>query len=141
MKTRTLLLLSVGTALMILIAGGVLLVQLSGQDSTTEASPLGVEVRVGDVDITVVGAERDGALLRVLVDVGGVADPRGIESLSLVTGDQRLGAVAAPADERCAEITEMSQRCSIDFDVSASEGTSRVLIMVRGEAQATWRLA
>ena len=35
MKTRTLLLLSVGTALMILLAGGALLFQLSSQETTS----------------------------------------------------------------------------------------------------------
>lgn len=141
MKTRTLLLLSVGTALMILIAGGVLLFQLSGEESTTEASPLGVAVQVGDAEVTVSGSELDGTLLHVDVEIGGVVDEQGIEAFTLVTGDQRLEPVTATADGRCAGISEGSQTCTIDFDVSASEGTSRVLVVRRGEDQATWRLA
>lgn len=141
MKTRTLLLLSVGTALMILIAGGVLLFQLSGQDATTEATPLGTAVQVGDAEITVSGSSVDGTLLRVDVEIGGVVDERGIDAFALVTGDQRLTPLNVPVDGRCAGITVETQTCTIDFDVSSTEGSSRVLIVRRGEDQATWRLA
>ena len=141
MKTRTLLLLSVGTALMILVAGGVLLFQLSSQDATTEATPLGTAVQVGDAEITVFDSSVEGSLLRVDVEIGGVVDERGIEAFSLVTGDQRLTPVTVAADGRCTEIATEIQTCTIDFDVSASEGSSRVLVVRRGEDQATWRLA
>ena len=141
MKTRTLLLLSVATALMILIAGGVLLLQLSGQDATTETAPIGTPVRVGDAEITVSGSSVDGSVLRVDVEIGGVDDPRGVEAFALVTGDQRLNPITTPADGRCEQITDEARTCTIDFDVGATEGSSRVLVVRRGEAQATWRLA
>ncbi len=140
MKTRTLLLLSVGTALMILLAGGVLLFQLSGDDATTVATPLGTGVQVGDAEIVVSGSERAGDVLRVDVAIGGVLDEQGIDAFALVTGDQRLAPLAGPADGRCIGITVETQQCTIDFDVGASEGTSRVLVVRRGEDQATWRL-
>lgn len=140
MKTRTLLLLSVATALMILAAGGVLLFQLSSQDATTEPTPLGTAIEVGDADITVAGSALEGSLLRVEVEIGGVVDERGIETFALVTGDQRLAPLTAPADGRCAGISEAPQTCTIDFDVSATEGSSRVLVVRRGDEQATWRL-
>lgn len=140
MKTRTLLLLSVGTALMILAAGGVLLFQLSGQEAARATTPLGTVVQVGDADIVVAGSAVDGALLRVDVEIGGVADERGIDAFALVTGDQRLDALSVAAPGRCTGITLEPQRCTIDFDVSASEGTSRRLVVRRGEDQATWRL-
>lgn len=140
MKTRTLLLLSVGTALMILVAGGVLLFQLSGQNTATKSTPLGSAVQVGDAQIVVSGSSRDGDVLRVDVEVGGVADEQGIETFALVTGDQRLEPLSAESPGRCTAITVGPQRCSIDFDVSASEGTSRVLVVRRGEEQARWKL-
>lgn len=141
MKTRTLLLLSVGTALMILAAGGVLLYQLSSQDATTETTPLGAPAQVGDAEITVSGSSMQGSILRVDVEIGGVDDVRGVEAFALVTGDRRLAPLTAPADGRCTEITEERRACTIDFDVSATEGSSRVLVVRRGEDQATWRLA
>ncbi|MEP6298703.1 MAG: hypothetical protein ABJ382_15370 [Ilumatobacter sp.] len=140
MKTRTLLLLSVGTALMILVAGGVLLFQLSSQEATTRTTPLGTRVQVGDAEIVVSGSSLDGAVLRVDVEAGGVADEQGIETFALVTGDQRLDPLSTRSPGRCTTITIEAQTCSIDFDVSASEGTSRVLVVRRGEEQATWRL-
>ena len=141
MKTRTLLLLSVGTALMILLAGGALLLQLSNQESTTEATPLGSATMIGDVDVTVVSGEVDGERLVVSVEIGGVDDNDGIDSFRLVTGDQRLDPIAARADGRCDSISVAVQACTIEFDISASEGTSRVLVLRRGEEQATWRLS
>jgi hypothetical protein len=141
MKTRTLLLLSVGTALMILLAGGVLLFQLAGQESSTAATPLGDVARVGDAEVTVLDAELFGDTLVVSMEIGGVDDPNGIDTFRLVTGDRRLEPLAPADDDRCAEITEATQRCVVEFDVAASDGSSRVLVMRRGDDQATWRLA
>ncbi|NND76323.1 MAG: hypothetical protein HKN44_15095 [Ilumatobacter sp.] len=140
MKTRTLLLLSVGTALLILVAGGVLLLQLSNQDRTTAPTPFGEAASIGDADVTVLGVDEADGLLRVSVVVGGVDDPDGIDSFRLVTGDQRLAPVAAPADGRCADLTVDEQRCTVDFDVSNSQASNRVLLVRRGDEQATWRL-
>lgn len=141
MKTRTLLLLSVGTALMILIAGGVLLFQLSGQETSTEATPLGEPAAVGDAEVTVVGAEVIGDTLAVSMEIGGVDDPDGISSFRLVTGDRRLEPLTGAATGRCDGISEIVQTCLVEFDVGAADGSSRVLVMRRGDEQATWRLA
>lgn len=141
MKTRTLLLLSVGTALMILLAGGALLFQLAGQDSTVETTPLGEAASVGDARIVVRGITESDGTLRVDIEQSGVDDPDGLDGFSLVTGDQRLEPVRAPGDGRCAALTVETQRCTLDFDVSAVEGTSRVLFAQRGDDRATWRLA
>ena len=140
MKTRTLLLLSVGTALLILLAGGALLFQLSTQESVSESTPLDTETSIGDASVTVLGSTVVGETLSVSVEIGGVDDVDGIDSFRLVTGDQRLSPIAAPGNGRCDGITAAQQRCVVDFDVSASSGSSRVLVMRRGEEQATWRL-
>ncbi len=141
MKTRTLLLLSVGTALAILLAGGVLLFQLSNEQSTVDTIEIGQEVQVGDVSITVDDAEiADSDTLSVAVELGGVDDPDGIDSFRLVTGDRSLAPIASPADGRCAEITSDVVACRLDFDVSGTETSSRVLVMRRGDQQANWRL-
>jgi len=140
MKTRTLLLLSVGTALMILMAGGALLFQLSTQESTSDSIPFGTSTSVGDIEVTVFDARVIDGRLEVAVEIGGVDDDDGVESFRLVTGDRRLDPIAAASDGRCREVTTASQRCTIDFDVSATQGTSRVFVLRRGEEQATWRL-
>lgn len=141
MKTRTLLLLSVGTALMILLAGGVLLFQLSGQEATSQAIPFGEEAAVGDARVTVLDAELVGDTLTVSMEVGGVDDADGIDSFRLVTGDRQLSPLGPTGGASCDGITSSARSCVVEFDVGEADGTSRVLIMRRGEEQATWRLA
>ena len=101
MKTRTLLLLSVVTALAILLAGGALLLQLSSGDSEVDAAQVGDVVEVGDARIVVFGAATDGDVLEVDVEVSGVDDTDGLDTFRLVTGDRTLSPMSAPAAGRC----------------------------------------
>ena len=138
MKTRTLLLLSVGVGLMILLAGGVLLLQLANESAAVEPAEVGDVVRVGDVEVTVLGAAETATLFSVDVEVGGVDDD--LSGFSLATGDRRLQPVTAAADGRCTEITVVEQRCRIEFDTSAADGSNRVLVLRRGDQQRNWVL-
>jgi hypothetical protein len=140
MKTRTLLLLSVATALAILLAGGVFLLQLSNQQDSAQPAELGVPVSVGDVTITVFGSTESADDLLVDVEIGGVDDIDGIDSLRLVTGDRRLTPRFGSAGGRCTSITVAPQRCVVEFDVGAVESSSRVLVMRRGDDQVNWVL-
>ena len=137
MKTRTLLLLSVGVGLMILLAGGVLLLQLANESAAVQPAEVGESVEVGDVDVVVFGAE-EGATFAVDVELGGVDDD--LSGFSLATGDRRLQPLTADADGRCTEITVAEQRCRIEFDVSAADGSNRVLVLRRGDEQRNWVL-
>jgi hypothetical protein len=138
MKTRTLLLLSVGVGLMILLAGGVLLLQLANESAAVQPAEVGEAVEVGDVDVVVLGAE-EGATFAVDVELGGVDDD--LSGFSLATGDRRLQPLTTTADGRCTEITVAEQRCRIEFDVSAADGSNRVLVLRRGDEQRNWVLA
>jgi hypothetical protein len=138
MRTRTLLLLSVGVALAILAAGGVFLFQLSTGTATVEPAAIGEAVTVGDVQVTVLGVEEADGRLSAEVDLGGVEDA--VDSFALVTGDRRLAPLSAPAVGRCTGITEARQRCRLEFDVSAADGSSRVLVLRRGDEQRNWVL-
>ena len=148
MKTRTLLLLAVGTALAILLAGGVLLFQLSNEQNAVDAVQIGTQVQVGDVSIQVLGVDGSdvdtqspgSGILGVDVTVGGVDDVDGLDSFRLVTGDRSLAPIDAPADGRCTTITTAVTTCRLDFDVSGAETSSRVLVVRRGDEQANWRL-
>jgi hypothetical protein len=137
MKTRTLLLLSVGVGLMILLAGGVLLLQLANESAAVEPAEIGEAVEVGDVDVVVFGAQ-EGATFAVDVGLGGVDDD--LSGFSLATGDRRLQPLTTAADGRCTEITVAEQRCRIEFDVSAADGSNRVLVLRRGDEQRNWVL-
>jgi hypothetical protein len=138
MKTRTLLLLSVGVGLMILLAGGVLLLQLANESAAVEPAEIGEEVRVGDVTVTVFGSEETTELFSVDVEVGGVDDD--VSGFSLATGDRRLEPLTSDADGRCTAITVAPQGCRIEFDVSAASGPNRVLVLRRGDEQRNWVL-
>jgi hypothetical protein len=140
MKTRTLLLLSVGTALAILVAGGVFLLQLANQDEPAAVASVGDTVSVGDATVTVLDVDEADGVLAVGLEIGGVDDVDGVDTFRLVTGDQRLAPLSAGAEGRCAAITVAPRLCRLDFDVSAVETSSRVLVMRRGDQQTNWRL-
>ena len=140
MKTRTLLLLSVGVALAILLAGGVFLFQLSTETATVERAAIGEPVAVGDVDITVLEVIDGEPVLSVEVELGGVDDVDGIDSFVLLTGDRRLDPIITPAAGRCVDIAVEPQRCRIDFDVSGADASNRVLVLRRGDDQRNWVL-
>lgn len=139
MKTRTLLLLSVGVGLAILLAGGLFLFQLSSENPAVEPAAIGESVSVGDVDLTVLDTTEGAALLSIDVDLGGVDDS--VDSFRLITGDRRLEPLTAPSDGRCIEITVEAQRCRIEFDISGADGSSRVLVLRRGDEQRNWVLS
>jgi hypothetical protein len=140
MKTRTLLLLSVASALAILLAGGVFLLQLSNETAAVEEATVGEAVEVGDVDVTVTGYSEDSGGASVAVDIGGVDDGDGIDSFRLITGGDPLVPVRAPADGRCSAITVAPQACRIDFDISSTDAPNRVLLLRRGDEQIRWDL-
>ena len=139
MKTRTLLLLSVGTALLILCAGGVLLFQLRNQGNVSTASPLGQEVDIAKMRVTVQGSDEVDGVFSVDVEIGGVDDD--LSGITLVTGDRALEPMIAGAAGRCTSIAIDPQRCRLDFDTSAVESSNRTLLIVRGDDRANWRLA
>lgn len=139
MKTRTLLLASVGVGLAILLAGGVLLLQLANETAAVTPAAVGERVQVGDVEVTVIGSAGGEGSFSVEVVIGGVDDD--IDSFSLATGDGRLAPQTAAADGRCTELTVAEQRCRLDFDVSTADGSNRVLVLRRGDQQRNWVLA
>ena len=141
MKTRTLLLLSVGVGLAILLAGGVFFLQLANQSTAVEPADIGDSVTVGDVEVTVLATSQADPIFAVDVEIGGVDDSDGVDSFELITGDLELSPITAPADGRCVEISEIQQRCRIEFDVSGADASNRVLILVRGEERRTWVLS
>ncbi len=137
MRTRTLLLLAIACGLAILTAGVVQLLRIAGQDEPAPAVQIGEPVRIGDLTVTVDGySERDGRGA-VELSLGGVEDPEGTEDFRLVVP----GASLSPTDDGCGGTTVAERTCSVTFDLSRTEGSSRVLIYRRGDEQARWVLA
>ena len=144
MRTRTLLLLAVGCGLAILLAGGIQLLRLSGeQEQTTEQLELGTVGAAGDLQVTVVRALEENGLMRVEVRLSGVDDPDGLDDFRLVVtgGPIEPLAAAQAGDAACDGFTEAEQTCSLVFGTAEVEGSARVLLLDRGEDRLRWVLA
>jgi hypothetical protein len=136
-RTRTLLLLAVACGLVILVAGVVQLLRIAGQDEAPPAAPVGDPVEVGDLTVTVHGLVERDARAVVELDVGGVDDPDGTADFRLVVPGASLRAV----EDGCAGTTVDVRTCSLTFDLSGTEGSSRVLLYRRGDERARWELS
>lgn len=130
MKTRTLLLLALGCGVAIMLAGAVLLFQLATRDELADAVPVGEATQVGDVTATVVGFVESEGELTVDVRLEAPADIDPTTGFRLIASGRPL----EPHEVTCAEL------CAVRFDVSAADGTSRVLFYARGDDQSRWVL-
>lgn len=146
MKTRTLLLLSVVTGLAILVAGGIQLIRVTGQEAGIPNSRLGEPVQVADMEVTVEDVTVNGEALSVALTIGGVDDPDAAGGFTLVAPDAGVLAPVAPDGTApggtpiCAATTVAPQRCELVFDVSGAGGGSRALRYERGDERARWQL-
>lgn len=140
MRTRTLLLLSLGCGLLIMLAGAVLLVQLTTQDGVAEPVPIGEPVEVGDMSVTVLSATETGDALDVAVRIGGVDDADGADGFRLIASGRPLRPDQGARGGRCGSTAVTPLECLVRFDVSTADGSSRVLFFERGDEQARWVL-
>ncbi|NNE12570.1 MAG: hypothetical protein HKN41_10060, partial [Ilumatobacter sp.] len=140
MKTRTLMLLSGATALVIMIAGAVLLFQLSGQDDVAEPVAIGEQTSVGDMAVTVVDVVETDGVLDVTVRIGGVDDEDGANGFRLIASGRPVVPDLAARGEPCGATAVTPRECLVRFDVSGADGRSRVLFYERGDQQARWVL-
>lgn len=134
MKTRTLLLLAVACGLAILLAGGVLLVQIATREDVRPPSPLGEEVRVGDMTVIVDTSTEDGGRRSVEIRIGGVEDPDGTAGFRMIAS-----ARPAPLVDSCGATTRLLTTCTLVFEVP-DDGGSRQLLYDRGDRSARWVL-
>jgi hypothetical protein len=139
-KTRTLLILSVVTASMILIAGIFLLLRIDGSSGVASALKIGDRAQAGDAMVTVLSASPAGvdSHVAVVVTVAGVADADGFDDFRLVGPN----VVAGPSpDGTCIAMTVDEQTCSLDFDVASFPNLgSRLLVWQRADTVVRWTL-
>lgn len=141
MKTRTLLLLSLACGLAIMLAGAVFLFQLSTSDDVAEPVPLGDEVVVGDMRVTVLGSTEGGGRLAVEVDIGGVDDADGGDGFRLIASGRPVLPSNLGDEGACGATTVEVSRCVVEFDTSLVDGSSRVLFYDRGDESQRWVLS
>lgn len=140
MKTRTLLLLSVGCGLAILVAGMVVLLQLAGQPTPAAPLAVGSGAQAGDLHVVVESATLDatGKVVQVEITWAGTDDVDAAIDFSLVAP----GLVARPDAEgtTCGASTVAASRCTLAFEVAAAEGTARQLVLERAGEKVRWSL-
>jgi hypothetical protein len=137
MRTRTLLLLAIGCGLVILLAGGIQLLRVTGQEQTATLLATGEQGKAGDVAIELVSSSIEGAKLVAVVRVGGTNDPDGFDGFTLVGPGKVVGVTSST----CAGISDATADCSLSFDTAGMQGTSRQLIFHRADDQLRWVLA
>jgi hypothetical protein len=136
MRTRTLLLLSVACGLAILLAGGLQLFRIAGNDPST-ALALGDTGTAGDAVVKVEAYSEIDGFAVVTVTVSGVYDADGLDGFRLRAPNDL---VAPGAASTCAGLTRQPTTCEIVFPAATLEATDRQLVLQRGEDRVVWNL-
>ena len=134
MKTRTLLILSALTGLAILVAGVAMFIRFNQAESTVQLLAVGQGGQAGDAAVVVDGVSADGTDVTVAVRLSGVDDPDGLDGFRLVAPGSAVGVTGGTCDG----FTVESQDCTLVFDVSGFDGSSRQLIFLRSDQQLRW---
>lgn len=143
MRTRTLLLLAIGCGLAILVAGLFLLLRIDRAPAGSERYRVGDTATAGDLTVTVTSSSEVDGYLRVGVTLRGVDDTDVLEDFRLVVA----GALLAPLPpeqagaEGCGAATVAEQSCQLVFGTTQVQGSTRSLLLRRGEDQRRWDLA
>lgn len=136
-KTRTLLLLSLGCAVAILGAGIGLVFRIGASGETLAPIEFGVRAEVGDLGIVVLDAERIGTQQHIELSLSGVDDDEVSDSFVVISGGEQVKAEA----NACASSAELTQYCEVQFVLPGETSDPAVLLVTRGEERARWVLA
>ena len=136
MRTRTLLLLSVACGLAILLAGGLQLFRIAGNEPST-ALAIGDTGTAGDAVVVVDGYSEGGGVAVVTVTVSGVDDVDGLDGFRLRAPNDL---VAPGPESTCRGLTIEATTCDLVFPAAALEATDRQLVLQRGEDRLVWNL-
>ncbi len=137
MRTKTLLLLAIGCGLVILLAGGIQLLRVGGQQQSATLLGTGQPGKAGDVTVELVSTTVGPNDVKAVVRVGGVDDPNGLNGFTLVGP----GKVVALTTSSCDGIAVAPSDCELTFATGELQGTSRQLIFHRADQQLRWVLA
>jgi hypothetical protein len=141
MKTRTLLLLAIVTGMVILVAGGIQLIRVAGQEEASPSRSIGERVEVGDMTVVIDSAEEVDGVLRVDMTIGGVDDPDGGSTFQLVVpGAGVIDPAQSDEPGSCAATQVEAAPCHLRFGVADVDSAVRTLRYQRGEDSARWLL-
>lgn len=130
------MLLALGCGLAIMVAGAVFLFQLTQRSEVAEPTPIGQVVDVAEMSVTVDEFGEEEGTLRVAVTIGGTEDLDPAADFRLIAS----GRPVSISSSTCPPVDGTGASCEITFDVSAADGSSRVLFYDRGEERARWVL-
>lgn len=121
----------------ILLAGAVLLLQISDADPASPPVSFGQTVMVGDMEVTVQSAVSQGSTLEIAVVLAGVDDPDPSSDFGLVAGGRSYAVSTTDCDP-----SEVAGRaCTLVFDLSTlTVESAPVLVAERGESRTRWVL-
>lgn len=141
MKTRTLLLLSVGVGLLILLAGGVKLLQVATDRTEVPVLDLGASALIGDMTVAVTAVSQDADGTLVEISMSGVAGEAVIEDWRLLGDGSVIEATGASGEDRfCTSRTRVPEdgsavRCTLRF---AAVETVQAVAYTRAGEQRQW---
>lgn len=140
MSTRKLILTALVCGLLIVVAGGVKLFQIAGDEPDVEALALGTSAKVADMTVSVDAIDQQGTATFVTVTMSGVEAADALEGWRLLTGGKVLsplrGDDPAPGSNLCVRtMAESPTSCVVPFPVSTGSVTVAYL---RGGAQSQW---
>jgi hypothetical protein len=121
----------------ILLAGGIQLLRVTGQEQSATLLSTGEQGRAGDVSIELVSSSIEASKVIAVVRVGGTNDRDGFKDFTLVGPGKVVGVTSSTCDG----ITDATTECSLAFDTDDMQGTSRQLIFHRADEQLRWVLA
>ena len=136
-KTRTLLLLSLGCAVAILGAGVGLVFKIGSSGETSTPIEVGMTAEVGDLQVVLMGAERTGDRQFIEVEVWGLDEDQITDSFVVISGGEQIDA----EPNTCASSLEVLQVCRVEFVLPNESVEPAVLLVTRGEERARWVLA
>jgi hypothetical protein len=130
-------LLAIACGLVILLAGGIQLLRVTGQEQSATLLKVGEPGKAGDVTVALVSSSVNGSEVVANVRLGGIDDPDGLDGFTLVGP----GKVVAVTSSTCAGITVDDRVWALTFATADMQGTSRQLIFHRADDQLRWVLA
>lgn len=138
MRTRTLLLLAISCGLVILVAGGIQLLRMAGQEPA-RILHLGDTGSAGDATVVVRAYDEHGGVGVVTVTVSGVDDPNGLAGFTLAGTGAKAGA-ESKGDQACTGLSVAPVTCTLTFTTSGMRTDDRLLLFHRADETVRWIL-
>jgi hypothetical protein len=103
---------------------------------------IGAPVTVGDLDVVVDGVSDGADAVDVRVTLGGVDDPDAVDGFRLVVPAGALEPTSVDGTDppSCGAVTAAAVSCTLHFELPAEPGSTRVLVLRRGDQQVRWDL-